>query len=84
MKYIVVNKHRVAANRRTGNSDPVFRISHSRYGRPWYAKKVEFEGPCIFVYDPEHPLPCGASVWIEGEDIRLTEVSFPKMEAADL
>jgi hypothetical protein len=61
---IVVNKHRVRSNVKTGNREPVFRCSHSKTGKPWYQESVYVENGKL-IYDPEHPLPCGATVWME-------------------
>jgi hypothetical protein len=55
MTIVVVNRHKVAANRKTGGKEPVLRISRGRYGKPHYAESFEFGGPGRLVYDPEHP-----------------------------
>jgi hypothetical protein len=62
---VVVNRHRLRANKKNGTNDPVFRCSIGKYGNPWYAHDVVFDKPGKLVYDPEHPLPCGATVWFE-------------------
>lgn len=66
--YVVVNRHKVAANRKNGTEDPVFRVSNGKYGKPRYLSKISFT-KCTVVEDKTHPLPCGATVWIEAEDI---------------
>jgi hypothetical protein len=65
MNYVVVNKHRVRSNKNTGMNEPVFRVSKGKHGKPYYAREVQFPAEARLVYDPEHPMPCGASVWIE-------------------
>jgi hypothetical protein len=62
---IVINRHRVAANKKHGTDEPVIRVSRGRHGKPSYARELELEGPSRIVYDPAKPLPCGARVWIE-------------------
>ena len=63
--FVVVNKHIVASNRRDGTAEPPLRISHGRHGQPHYATSVALPEGSRLTYDPAHPLPCGASVWIE-------------------
>lgn len=68
MKVIVVNRHIVQSNRRQGRRDPPIRVSNGRYGRPKYSKRVEFNCSGRLIYDPENPLPCGATIWLELDD----------------
>lgn len=72
---IVVNRHRVRANRHSlaANSGeptvPVISVRRGRNGRSHYpAYSIYIGEPCHVVYDPQHPLPCGATVWIETDD----------------
>lgn len=66
---IVVNKHIVRANAKTGDCEPPLRVSRGKHGRPHYAQSVvRFNVNLRLIYDPEHPLPCGATVWLEVED----------------
>ncbi len=62
---VVVNRHRVAKNRKNGTNMPVLRVSRGRYGKPEYANCVDYSGSVRVVYDPLNPLPCGATAWIE-------------------
>jgi len=65
--YCVVNRHRVQSNRKYGTQEPVFRLSRGKNGRPWYQSKVNITAGRL-VEDREHPLPCGATVWLESEE----------------
>ena len=64
---MVINRHRVNANRRKpfGEKDPVIAVKRGRSGKSQYHSLVEFCGHGHVIYDPEHPLPCGATCWIE-------------------
>jgi hypothetical protein len=70
---VVVNRHRVAANRRRtdGHRDPVFRISRGKSGKPTYAHQLLLDGDVVLVYSPDRPLPCGAHVWAEADRVRV-------------
>jgi hypothetical protein len=72
---IVINRHRVAANRKALKADPgaalqpVIRVSRGKHGRPRYPGD-EVVLACVagrgrVIYDPVNPLPCGAAAWIE-------------------
>jgi len=66
MKTVVhVNQHKIKANAKHGTHDPVLTVK--TYKSNDYAHEVEIPGPCRVVYRPEHPLSCGARVWIETE-----------------
>lgn len=68
---VVVNRHRVAANRKAapGDRTPVFRIARGKHGKPHYADRVSFPQGAELVYDLDHPLPCGATVWLEAPSL---------------
>lgn len=68
MQVAVVNRHRVAANRKSGRRDPTIRVSRGKHGKPVYTSRLEFEGKGRLIYDPDHPLPCGATCWMELDD----------------
>lgn len=64
---IHVNRHVIAANKKSGDRLAVFTIKHR--GRTIYAHEVEMSGR--LVYRPDKPLSCGAQAWIETrEDVR--------------
>ena len=77
---VVVNRHRVNRNKRGIASDwegydppsplPVFSVRAGKHGRPSYpeASRVYIGAPSYLVYNPDNPLPCGATCWIETED----------------
>lgn len=62
-KIIHVNQHRIKANAKTGDREPV--IAVKTYRDSVYAHEVVIDGPCKIVYSPDKPLSCGAKVWIE-------------------
>lgn len=63
LKRIHVNQHIIRANSRSGRSDPP--ISVKTYRENIRADRVMIDGPCEVVYRPDHPLSCGARLWIE-------------------
>lgn len=60
---IHVNQHVIRANCKTGRRDPVLTIKSGR--KNTYCHTVNIAGPSQVVYSPDHPLSCGAKVWIE-------------------
>lgn len=64
---VIVNRHVVQANARTGSNDPPFSIRR-RGKRVERGHCVRFKGEPLLVYRPEDPLDNGARVWIEAED----------------
>lgn len=69
MKYVVVNRHKIRSNAKAGTTEPVFRVSNGKHGKPHYAYEVEFPAGARLVYNPEEPMPCGARVWIEAPEV---------------
>lgn len=67
MYYISVNKYVILHNVRHGTDDPPIRVAWGKHGKPGYAKEVKILGPARMVYAPEHPLKCGARLWLETE-----------------
>jgi hypothetical protein len=65
MLIVVINRHVVARNRKQGTAEPPIRVSRGKYGKPTYHSSIGFDGPGRLIYDPEHPLPCGATAWME-------------------
>lgn len=63
IKRIHVNKHVIAANAKHGRNDPAITVQTSRGS--FTARRVKWDGPSYMVHDAEHPLSCGAKVWIE-------------------
>lgn len=63
IKRIHVDRHVMAANRRTGRSDAPVTVQTS--DRPYKAHEVRILGPSRFVHSPHKPLSCGARVWVE-------------------
>jgi hypothetical protein len=65
MKIVVVNRHIATANRKHSRREPPIRVSTGKYGKPTYHTLYEFSGKGRIVYDPDNPLPCGATIWVE-------------------
>lgn len=65
MEVIVINRHIVRANKKNGLKDAPIRVSKGVYGKPKYYLEFPFEGKGKVIYNPEHPLPCGATCYIE-------------------
>jgi hypothetical protein len=65
IKRIHVNQHIIRDNRRNGTNEPALTVKTSKTNHK--AHDVLIEGPSRVVYSPDHPLPCGARVWIETE-----------------
>lgn len=63
LKRIHVNKHIIAANAKYGFDDPAITIQTS--AGPYPCREVTWNGPSIMMHDADHPLSCGAKVWIE-------------------
>ena len=74
--YIHVNKHKIRENYYKTEKEPVICVREGIKER--YCDKVEILGGlCRVVYDPDHPKPCGATVWVEmnPEILRSIELS---------
>jgi hypothetical protein len=65
--YIVINRHIINKNKGLPPElrKPPIRVTLGRYGKPKYFFEFEPFGDCKIVYDPEHPMPCGATLWME-------------------
>lgn len=69
---IHVNQHVIKQNRATGAQDPPLTIK--TYKQTRRASACRIQGPSIVVYRPNHPLACGARVWIETTSpVRITK-----------
>lgn len=75
MKTIIhVNQHNIRRNATKGTTDPVLTVK--TYKSNTYADTAEIldaQGNVVarVVYQPDHPLSCGARVWIETQlDVR--------------
>ncbi len=65
---ILVNRHVIAANRKSGDRKPP--LSVKTYKTNDYTDSVSILGTdgeeaCRLVYSPDRPLSCGATIWIE-------------------
>jgi hypothetical protein len=58
-----VNKHIIAANAKTGANDPAITVQTS--AGSFNCRTVAWSGMSLMTHDAEHPLSCGAKVWIE-------------------
>lgn len=63
IKRIHVNKHVISANAKNGTNDPAITVQTSQGS--FTARRIEWSGRSVIVHDAEHPLSCGAKVWIE-------------------
>ena len=63
LKRLHVNKHIIAANAKNGTNDPAITIQTSVGSVA--CRRVTWNGASEMVHDAEHPLSCGAKVWIE-------------------
>jgi hypothetical protein len=62
---IHVNQHVIRKHQKTGERNPVLTVKNYKENR--YGHSVKISGPCVIRYEPDHPLSCGARVWIETE-----------------
>lgn len=62
IKRVHVDRRVIAANTKTGRTDPPITVQTSK--GPLKAMAVHIEGPSRFVYSPAKPLGCGARLWI--------------------
>jgi hypothetical protein len=63
LKRIHVNQHIIRANRRDNANAPPVTIK--TYKANVKGHEVRIDGPSRLVYAPEHPLSCGARLWVE-------------------
>jgi hypothetical protein len=64
MKTIIhVNQHIIKSNRVHGTNDPVLTVKDYKENRKCHEAVIH--GPSKVIHSPQHPLPCGARVWIE-------------------
>lgn len=65
---IHVNSHRIRANKKHQQQQPVITVKNKNTNR--YGHEVEIPGGCRIVYQPD--AACGAKVWIESlYDVRI-------------
>lgn len=74
MNIVTVNRHVIAANKKKAaegleDYQAPFSVRSGKHGKPFYAVQVEFPAGATLIYDPENPLKCGATVWIEAAEI---------------
>ncbi|NEP35338.1 MULTISPECIES: helix-turn-helix domain-containing protein [unclassified Moorena] len=75
---INVNRNRIGSNNAKPPQDRQPVISVKRSGNNLYGNQIEILGPCRIVYQPDHPLRCGARLWIETfSDVHFIGGSFP-------
>lgn len=71
---IHVNQHVIKRNKKTGEREPPLTVKRARENHLTDHVNI---GPIRIVYRPDHPLPCGATVWIEFDDREMYEKGFP-------
>lgn len=69
-----VNRHVINRNRNTGSDDPPFTI-YRPGKRVERASEVSLEGNVRLIYRPEKPLKCGATVWLEADQVQAVTKS---------
>lgn len=85
IKQLLVNRHRLAHNKKHGSDDPVLSVQQSTKPRVRYADEVDIldaAGNVVarLVHRPERPLKCGATVWIEAyEGVTLRGRTAPSV-----
>lgn len=62
-KFIHINRNVIQSNAKNNTRHPVCRIQDDLGVR--YSMRVKILGPSEMIYDPDHPLKCGAKLWIE-------------------
>ncbi|NES83948.1 MAG: helix-turn-helix domain-containing protein [Moorea sp. SIO2B7] len=66
--YITVNRKKIAQNKKEGNSlEKVLSVKRGKNKTVSKCHYVEINGPSRLVYQPNSPLHCGATVWIEAD-----------------
>lgn len=69
MKTIIhVNQHKIRSNVKNGNNEPVLTVKSYKkndYGHTAIIYEQDGLPAAKVVYSPNHPLSCGARVWIE-------------------
>ena len=68
MKIVIINRHVIASNKKHGKKDPPISIRKGKNGKTEYVSELTINKPCCLVYNPEKPLKCGATVWLEIDD----------------
>lgn len=67
-----MNQFVIRYNNKHGTHLPPCRVQNGKNGKSRYCKRVIIDGPSELVYDPTHPLKCGARLWVECEaDVKL-------------
>jgi len=71
---IHVNQHIIRANAKTGRNDPT--LTAKTYKHNYRIHEVDLQVISEVKYEPDHPLPCGAKVWIEAQaqELLLTSI----------
>ena len=69
--YAVINRHVINKNRKTDSREPPIRVSKGKYGRPNYLHRLSINNATL-VYAPDAPLPCGATVYLEMDELVST------------
>ena len=62
-KHIHVNQHVIRSNHEDKTNKPPITVKCGN--RNDYGHEVDILGPCRLIYRPNHPLKCGARLWIE-------------------
>ena len=69
---IHVNQHVIRQNKKKGTSLPAITVKRGKSNQ--YCHEVAIGGPCRVIYDPKHPLSCGAVCYLEThEDVEIIQ-----------
>ncbi len=60
---IYINRHVIASNKKHGKNEPP--ITVATYKERKKCHEVIIDGKARIIYSPNHPLSCGATVYIE-------------------
>ncbi len=65
---IHINQHKIRSNRKTGDREAVITVKNyktNRYGNSVAIRDAAGNIVAWVRYEPDHPLSCGAEVWLE-------------------
>ncbi len=79
--FICVNQHKIRKNKKAGNSkEKVILVKRGKNKTHSECHFLEIQGPSRLVYQPDRPLNCGATVWLEVDpDVRLVSKVFSEL-----
>jgi hypothetical protein len=79
---IHVNQHIIRANKMRGENNPPLTIIRGRKRERGFA--IDIIGKARIVYSPDKPLSCGARVWVEADDARVSDAPIAEPAACEI